>query len=100
MNEPIKAGDRCRIIAGFTHGKSPNLGKTVTVGMDVVPGAFVDRWGRSVQVTGPEVYQMDDSGNFYNAGWALIPITWLEKLPPDEKPPEATTTKKDRELTE
>lgn len=95
MDNRINAGDRCRIIAGFTHRKSPNIGKVVVAGADVVPGEWVKRWGRGVQVSGPEVYQMDDAGNFVNVGWALVPVAWLEKLPPEDAPPVANTVREE-----
>ena len=31
MNEPIKTGDLCEVIAGALGNKGPNIGKTVTV---------------------------------------------------------------------
>lgn len=31
MNEPIKVGDQCEVIAGALDDKGPNVGKMVTV---------------------------------------------------------------------
>jgi hypothetical protein len=88
MKHDIQAGDDCKVINGFTGSKSPNVGKIVKVG-HIVLGAHGEphsRFGRIVRVTGSEVYQMNDSGNYVNMGWADIPVIWLEKLPPEKSP--------------
>lgn len=96
MLEPIKAGDKCRIIRGFTQGKSPNVGKAVTVGVTVVgyQGGPHTRFGRVVRVEGDGVFQMDDAGQFFVAGWADIPVAWLEKIDPDAPPAESLATER------
>jgi len=87
MKHDIQAGDDCKIIHGFAGAKSPNVGKTVKVGHTVLGdhGEPHTRFGRVVRVTGPEVYQMDNSGNFVNKGWADIPVIWLQKIDPVTK---------------
>lgn len=99
MQEPIKAGDVCRIVRGFTQGKSPNVGKVVTVGA-TIPGAHGmphSRFGRIVHVSGEEVYQLDDGGNFVNFKWAHIPVDWLEKIDPDTNPDESLSYEKNED---
>jgi hypothetical protein len=99
MKHDIQAGDECKIIHGFAGAKSPNVGKIVKVGHTVLGehGEPHTRFGRVVRVTGPEVYQMDDSGNFVNKGWADIPVIWLEKLPPEKSPDKEQSV--DKEIT-
>ena len=99
MNEPIKAGDKARIVRGLAQGKSPNVGLEVKVGM-TIPGAHGmphSQFGRIVEVFSADVCQMNDAGAFVKLGWAHIPVAWLEKIEPDAPPPTATTT--DREIT-
>lgn len=82
-DEPIKTGDECIVIRGFARGKSPNVGKRVTVGArQHGMTAQEERFGKVFRCTGPEVYQMDDGGNFLNVGWAHFPADWLQKAPP------------------
>ena len=98
MNHDIQFGDVCVILRGLAGTKSPNVGKQVTVGHTVLGdlGEGHSQWGRVVRVTGPEVYQMDGSGNFINMGWADIPVAWLFK----QKPPQTGKTKEvEKELT-
>jgi hypothetical protein len=57
MDEPIKPGDECIVIRGFTQGKSPNVGKRVTVGARQHGlTAMEERFGPVFLCTGPEVY--------------------------------------------
>jgi hypothetical protein len=94
MDEPIKPGDECIVIRGFTQGKSPNVGKRVTVGARQHGlTAMEERFGPVFLCTGPEVYQMDDGGAFVNAGWANFPAAWLQKAP--KGPPEVAPAKKE-----
>lgn len=91
MTEPIKTGDTCRVIQGFAQSKSPNVGLTVLVGAAMGEHS---RFGRVVRITGDGIKQMDDSGTFIDAGWADIPVAWLEKAEPT-KP----TTQLQKEIT-
>lgn len=84
--EPIKAGDNAIIVAGFSRHKSPNIGKTVKV-ISLVGDH--SQYGRTWRCTGDIIYQMDDSGNFVNVGWADIPAAWLQKMPPSTPPAKA-----------
>lgn len=96
MSERIVAGDRCRIVMGLARHKSPNIGKEVVVKHDVIGSQGIEhhsRFGRIVRVEGPEVYQMDDTGAFINHGWADIPVSWLEKLPPATQGPKTVREK-------
>lgn len=89
MNEPIKSGDRARIIAGALGDKGPNIGKQVTVGQ--LQGEH-SRYGRIWRVHGEGlVTEYGAVGSELDCAAA-----WLRKLPPDAAPPAATTT--DREL--
>jgi len=94
MKEPIKAGDDCFIVRGFTQGKSPNVGLRVKVGHTILGnhGEPHTRFGRVVRIGGEGVQQMNDAGQFFVAGWADIPVAWLEKIEPDAPPPEAVKT--------
>lgn len=91
MREPIKAGDRCRIVRGMAQHKSPNVGREVTVGATIMGnhGANHSVFGRIVEVKGAGVQQMNDTGDFVVTGWAHIPVAWLEKIDPDAPPPVA-----------
>lgn len=91
MTESIKIGDICRVIQGFAQSKSPNVGLTVLVGAAMGEHS---RFGRVVRITGDGIKQMDDSGTFIDAGWADIPVAWLEKAEPT-KP----TTQLQKEIT-
>lgn len=81
MSEPVKAGDRCEVINALGGVKSPNLGLTVTVAS--FQGEH-SRLGRIWRCEGKDVSQLDDAGNYFLAGWAEFPATWLRKLPPPE----------------
>jgi hypothetical protein len=94
MNEPIKAGDKCRVIRGVARRKSPNVGLEVTVAGHVGEHS---EYGRVVRIVGDKVQQLHpDSGEFIVMGWADCPVAWLEKAP---RPPARMTTKH-KELTE
>lgn len=94
MSHDIVAGDKCLIIRGFSQKASPNVGKTVLVGHTVLGkyGEAHSQFGRIVRITGEEVYQMDDLGEFFNAGWADIPVAWLQKIDPDKVPDKSVKT--------
>ncbi len=97
MNHDIQSGDTCKIIAGFTRKKSPNIGLIVKVGA-TIPGKHGEphsQFGRIVRITGDVVYQLSDGGDFFNAGWADIPVIWLEKIKPDAPPPNAQIIEKE-----
>lgn len=102
MNKPISAGDTCIIVRGLAHTKSPNVGKIVTVRERVYGEHGMDhsKYGPVVKVEGPEVYQMNDVGQFVNKGWADIPVDWLKRIEPpklDENKELATTLESDEE---
>jgi hypothetical protein len=84
MSQPIKAGDVCRVIGGLGRGKSPNLGKTVTVGMRQYGalGGDHSKYGPVHRCTGDGVCQLGDGGEYVVTGWADFPIAWLEKIDP------------------
>lgn len=94
MSHDIVAGDKCLIVQGFSQKASPNVGKTVLVGHTVLGthGEAHSKFGRIVRITGEEVYQMNDLGEFFNAGWADIPVAWLQKIDPDKAPDESVKT--------
>jgi hypothetical protein len=98
MSAPIKAGDECIVITGLGRHKSPNIGKKVLVGHRQYGSEGADsRFGPIVRCTGPEVYQMDDSGNYFNAGWADFAVAWLMKA--DPQAPKTATTKQELQET-
>jgi hypothetical protein len=84
MNEPIKSGDRCEIIAGALGPTGPNIGKLVTVGQ--VRGEHSE-YGRIWRCHGEglitEYGAVGSEADFAQA--------WLRKLPPE------TLTPKQRE---
>lgn len=84
MSKPISAGDVCIITRGLTLNKSPNVGKIVTVRQRILGEHGLDhsKFGPVVRVEGPEVYQMNDVGNFINLKWADIPVAWLKRIDP------------------
>jgi hypothetical protein len=94
MTHHIQAGDKALILRGFTQAKSPNVGLTVTVGHTILGahGEPHSQFGRIVRITGPGIKQMNDAGSFFEAGWADIPVAWLQKIEPP-KPKNTETTK-------
>lgn len=84
MQKPISAGDKCIIIRGLAQQKSPNIGKIVTVRQRILGEHGLDhsKFGPVVRVEGPEVYQMNDTGQFINLKWADIPVAWLKRIDP------------------
>lgn len=93
MSQLIKAGDECIVIAGLGRHKSPNIGKKVLVGQRQYGTQGGDsRFGPIVRCTGPEVYQLDDSGSYFNAGWADFAVAWLQKADP-QAPKTVTKTR-------
>jgi hypothetical protein len=80
MNEPIKSGDRCEVIAGALGSEGPNVGKLVTVGE--LRGEHSEH-GRIWRCHGQGlVTEFGALGN--QADFAQ---SWLRKLPPAEVPP-------------
>lgn len=77
MSEPLKAGDLAEVINGLGRGKSPNIGKIVTVGM--IAGES-DRYGLVRHCTGPGIVQLSDSGAYVITGEADFPVSWLRKI--------------------
>ena len=95
MTEPIKSGDKCRVIRGLARHLSPNVGLEVTVGPQMGEHS---KFGRVVRVTGDKVQQLHpDSGEFIVTGWADIPVAWLEKATPPTPP--ARMQARHREVT-
>lgn len=84
MNQPIKAGDICKVVGGMGRSKSPNLGLTVTVGHRVYGdhGGDHSQFGPIHTCTGNGVKQMSETGSYIETGWADFAIAWLEKVPP------------------
>jgi hypothetical protein len=80
MNEPIKSGDRCQVIAGALGNTGPNIGKQVTVGE--LRGEHSEH-GR--------IWRCHGEGLVTEFGalgtQADFAQSWLRKLPPSEVPP-------------
>lgn len=80
MNEPIKSGDRCEVIAGALGSQGPNIGKQVTVGS--LRGEHSEH-GRIWRCHGEglvtEYGALGTEADFAQS--------WLRKLPPEEVPP-------------
>ena len=76
MNEPIKVGDLCEVIAGALDDKGPNVGKTVTVSS--LRGEH-SVYGRIWQCTGDNL--ITEYGAVGNQ--ADFAVAWLRKLPPE-----------------
>lgn len=87
MNEPIKSGDRCEVIAGALGNKGPNVGKQVTVGQ--VRGEHSEH-GR--------IWRCHGEGLVTEFGalgtQADFAQSWLRKLPPTTLPPEVEQREK------
>ena len=80
MNEPIKSGDRCQVIAGALGSEGPNIGKQVTVGE--LRGEHSEH-GRIWRCHGEGL--VTEFGGFGTQ--ADFAQSWLRKLPPSEVPP-------------
>lgn len=87
MSEPIKAGDRCEVIAGALGTQGPNVGKQVTV--RALRGEHSVH-GRIWQCEGPGlITEYGATGTIADFAQA-----WLRKLPP----PPAPATKREESL--
>lgn len=91
MQEPIKSGDRCLVIAGVLGDKGPNVGKTVTVG--TLRGQHSE-YGNIWRCHGPDI--VSEYGAVGNEG--DFAQSWLKKLPPDQTPPKVV--EREKEVTE
>lgn len=80
MQEPIKSGDRCEVIAGALGREGPNVGKHVIVGE--LRGEHSEH-GRIWRCHGEGL--VTEFGAFGNE--ADFAQSWLRKLPPTEVPP-------------
>ncbi len=87
MQEPIKSGDRCEVIAGALGNEGPNIGKQVTVG--AVRGEHSEH-GRIWRCHGEglvtEYGALGTEADFAQA--------WLRKLPPEGLPPQVQEREK------
>jgi hypothetical protein len=79
LSEPLKAGDLAEVINGLGRGKSPNLGKIVTVGK--LAGESY-HYGPIRHCTGPGVIQLSDNGDYIVTNEADFPVAWLRKIEP------------------
>lgn len=79
MSEPLKAGDLAEVVNGLGRGKSPNIGKFVTVGKFMGESYY---YGAIRHCTGPGVMQLDDGGGYVVTGEADFPVSWLRKIEP------------------
>lgn len=79
MSEPLKAGDLAEVINGLGRGKSPNIGKIVTVGKFMGESYY---YGAIRHCTGPGVMQLSDSGAYVVTNEADFPVSWLRKIEP------------------
>lgn len=95
MKEPLKSGDMAEVIGGMGRGKSPNIGKIVTVGMRIfgAHGADHSQYGPVHRCIGDSVVQLDDAGGYVVTGWADFPDIWLRKIDPPKTTANNTTTK-------
>lgn len=82
MNEPIKVGDLCEVIAGALDDKGPNVGKQVTV--TALRGEH-SQYGRIWSCQGENLIT-EYGGVGTRADFA---VAWLRKLPP---PPQLNKT--------
>ena len=80
MNEPIKSGDLCEVIAGALGNTGPNIGKRVTVGL--LRGEH-SQYGRIWRCHGQGL--VTEYGALGNE--ADFAQSWLRKLPPEVTPP-------------
>lgn len=80
MNEPIKSGDRCEVIAGALGSTGPNVGKFVTVGL--LRGEHSEL-GRIWRCHGDGLVT-EYGGVGTEADFAQ---SWLRKLPPEKLAP-------------
>jgi len=86
MKEPIKSGDMCLVVGGLGRKKSPNIGKTVRVGLSVGDHS---EYGRVWRCTGEDIKQLHDNGEYITMHWADFPAKWLEKIIPPGITPKA-----------
>jgi hypothetical protein len=94
-NRPIQKGDICKVISGLSRSKSPNIGKTVTVGERQYGTHGADsRFGPVVRCEGDGIVQFGEGGGYVVKGWADFPVAWLERIDPDNPPAAMKATKK------
>ena len=80
MNEPIKSGDRCEVIAGALGTEGPNVGKHVTVGQLQGEHSVHGRiWRCHGEGLVTEFGALGSQADFAQS--------WLRKLPPETTPP-------------
>jgi hypothetical protein len=87
MQEPIKSGDRCEVIAGALGNEGPNIGKQVTVG--ALRGEHSEHgriWRCHGQGLVTEYGALGTEADFAQS--------WLRKLPPDGLPPQVQEREK------
>ena len=86
--EPIKAGDLCEVIDGLNGKASPNIGLVVRVVSYVGDHSQFGRIWRCEA----EYAERGQKGRDVPVGMADFAQSWLRKLPPEAKPPEAVKT--------
>ena len=80
MNEPIRTGDRCVVIAGALGSDGPNVGKHVTVGqLRGKHSEFGRIWRCHGEGLVTEFGALGTEADFAQS--------WLRKLPPEGTPP-------------
>ena len=85
MNKPISAGDRAVVVNSLSRGKSPNIGLIVDVGVRVYGNHGMDSaYGPVHRCTGKGLTQFAENGDYVVMNWAHIPVSWLQKIEPDE----------------
>ena len=83
MNEPIQAGDRCRVVDGLKGKDSPNLGLIVVV------RSFAgehSKLGRIWRCEAEYAERGQVGTDKVPGGTADFAQSWLKKLPPDAAP--------------
>lgn len=75
--QPLKAGDKARVIGALSRGKSPNIGKTVTVGLRQygAHGGDHSEFGPVHRCEGEGVVQYSNTGAYVVTGWADFPLS-------------------------
>jgi hypothetical protein len=89
MNEPIKAGDLCRVVDGMRGKDSPNIGLIVRVRQLIYECPKLGRIWRC-EAEFAEIHHRGAACT-RPPGMADFAQSWLRKLPPDPAPGQAIT---------
>jgi len=84
MERPLSNGDVCIVINGLGQGKSPNLGKFVTIDKRVfgAHGGDHSRFGPVYSCISKDLVKLTDAGGYALTSVLDFPGIWLKRIDP------------------